>query len=88
MIPAYSPQARERMERNFRTWQGRLPQELRLRQIQTAEEANRFLREYLEEFNRRFAVEAAEKGSAFMRTRRRDLEWVFLDSTRTHSKRR
>ena len=34
---------------------------MRLRQIQTAEEANRFLREYLEEFNRRFAVEAAEK---------------------------
>ena len=30
MIPAYSPQARGRMERNYRTWQGRLPQELRL----------------------------------------------------------
>jgi len=29
MIPAYSPQARGRGERNFRTWQGRLPQELR-----------------------------------------------------------
>ena len=31
MIPAYSPQARGRSERNFGTWQGRLPQELRLR---------------------------------------------------------
>ena len=31
MIPAYSPQARGRGERNFGTWQGRLPQELRLR---------------------------------------------------------
>ena len=30
MIPAYSPQARGRGERNFGTWQGRLPQELRL----------------------------------------------------------
>src|SRR5246127_1650156 len=30
MIPAYSPQARGRSERNFGTWQGRLPQELRL----------------------------------------------------------
>src|ERR1700730_17378395 len=29
MIPAYSPQARGRSERNFGTWQGRLPQELR-----------------------------------------------------------
>ncbi len=28
MIPAYSPQARGRSERNFSTWQGRLPQEL------------------------------------------------------------
>ena len=30
MIAAYSPQARGRSERNFGTWQGRLPQELRL----------------------------------------------------------
>jgi len=30
MIPAYSPQARGRGERRFGTWQGRLPQELRL----------------------------------------------------------
>ena len=30
MIPAYSPQARGRSERSFGTWQGRLPQELRL----------------------------------------------------------
>ncbi len=35
MIPAYSPLARWRSERNFSTWQGRLPQELRLRQIRT-----------------------------------------------------
>jgi hypothetical protein len=33
MIPAYSPQARGRMERSYRTWQGRLPQELRLSKI-------------------------------------------------------
>jgi len=36
MIPAYSPQARGRCERNFGTWQGRLPQELRLAGIQLA----------------------------------------------------
>ena len=78
MIPAYSPQARGRMERSYRTWQGRLPQELRLRQITTVEEANRFLRQqYLAEYNRRFAVTAASKGSAFVRTRRKDLDWVF-----------
>jgi transposase len=78
MIPAYSPQARGRMERNYRTWQGRLPQELRIRQIRTIEQANRFLRqEYRAEFNRRFTVPAAASGSAFVRTRRRDLDWVF-----------
>jgi transposase len=78
MIPAYSPQARGRMERSYRTWQGRLPQELRLRGLVTVEQANRFLREeYKAEFNRRFAVAAAAKGSAFVRTRRKDLDWVF-----------
>ena len=78
MIPAYSPQARGRMERNYRTWQGRFPQELRVREIHTVGDANRFLRqEYIAEFNRRFRVPAALKGSAFVRTRRRDLDWVF-----------
>ena len=78
MIPAYSPQARGRMERSYRTWQGRLPEELRTRKIATLEQANRFLREqYRAEFNRRFMVPAKERGSAFVRTRRKDLEWVF-----------
>ena len=80
MIPAYSPQARGRMERSYRTWQGRFPQELRVRGIRRVEEANRFLNEeYVGDFNRRFTVPAAAKGkgSAFIRTRRRDLDWVF-----------
>ena len=66
------------MERSYRTWQGRLPQELRLRKITTVEQANRFLRQgYITEFNRRFAVAATGKGTAFVRTRRKDLAWVF-----------
>ena len=78
MIPAYSPQARGREERSFRTWQGRLPQELRVRAITTPEAANEFLRtQYIAEFNRRFAVEPPEKGSAFLRSTRKDLDWVF-----------
>ena len=78
MIPAYSPQARGRSERNFGTWQGRLPQELRLRGITTVEEANRFLRqEYIAEFNRRFAVRAAQPGSAFLPLQGQDLERIF-----------
>ena len=82
MIPAYSPQARGRSERNFGTWQGRLPQELRLAGIRTVEQANRFLRErYIAEFNRKFAVAAAEKGTAFRRCSRRDLNWIFTVET-------
>jgi transposase len=78
MIPAYSPQARGRSERNFGTWQGRLPQELRLRGIGNVEAANRFLREhYITEFNARFQVPAAQPGSAFVRRSSRDLDLIF-----------
>ena len=78
MIPAYSPQARGRSERNFGTWQGRLPQELRLARITTVEGANRFLQDcYIAEFNRRFAVQPAQRGSAFLPCPRRDLERIF-----------
>ena len=82
MIPAYSPQARGRSERNFGTWQGRLPQELRLAGIQTLEEANGFLREhYIGEFNAKFMVAAAQKGTAFRRCSRTDLDWIFTIQT-------
>ena len=78
MIAAYSPQARGRSERNFQTWQGRLPQELRLRGIRTREEANDFLRQdYMAEFNRRFAVKAAQPGTAFVSARGRNLDEIF-----------
>ena len=82
MIAAYSPQARGRSERNFGTWQGRLPQELRLAGITTVEGANAFLRErYIGEFNAQFSVPAAEKGTAFRRTGRTDLNWIFTVQT-------
>jgi transposase len=66
-IPAYSPEARGRMERLFGTVQQRLPQELRLAGITTIAAANRFLAERFEPaHNARFAVKAAEPGSAFV----------------------
>jgi len=78
MIPAYSPPARGRSERNFGTWQGRLPQELRLGGIHSLEAAHRFLRaHYIAEFNARFQVPAAQRGSAFVRRSRRDLDLIF-----------
>jgi transposase len=78
MIPAYSPQARGRSERNFGTWQGRLPQELRLRGIGSLEAANAFLRaHYIAEFNRRFQTVAAQRGNAFVWRSKRDLDLIF-----------
>jgi hypothetical protein len=78
MIPAYSPEARGRSERNFSTWQGRLPQELRLRRIRTLEGANTFLSEhYIAEFNSRFKVPAAQRGTAFLSCRHRNQEMIF-----------
>jgi transposase len=82
MIAAYSPQARGRSERSFGTWQGRLPQELRLAGITTVDGANAFLRErYIGEFNARFSIAAEEKGTAFRRTSRSDLNWIFTVQT-------
>jgi transposase len=81
-IAAYSPQARGRSERSFGTWQGRLPQELRLASIITLEEANRFLRQtYIAEFNQKFTVKPAEKSTAFRRCGRSDLDWIFSIQT-------
>jgi transposase len=82
MIPAYSPQARGRSERRFGTWQGRLPQELRLAGISTVEEANRFLRErYIPEMNRKFGVRAEQPGHAFVPLHGQDLDRIFSVQT-------
>lgn len=66
-IPAYSPEARGRSERMFRTLQDRLPKEFRLAGIGGVAEANRFLKEvYLPRHNARFAVAAMGEGDAFV----------------------
>ncbi len=54
VIPAYSPQAKGRVERLFGTLQDRLVKELRLAKVTTREEANTFLTRYLPSHNRRF----------------------------------
>lgn len=67
MIAAYSPEARGRSERMFRTHQERLPKELALAGITGMAEANRYLREvYLPGFNAEFMQPAVEEGSAFV----------------------
>jgi len=66
-IAAYSPEARGRSERAFRTLQDRLPKELRLAGVKTVAGANVWLGEtYRAEHNRQFAIEPLEEGSAFV----------------------
>ncbi len=67
LIAAYSPEARGRSERLFRTLQDRLPKELALAGITAMAAANRFLKKtFIPAHNRRFRVSAAEQGHAFV----------------------
>jgi transposase len=67
LIPAYSPEARGRSERTFRTLQDRLPKELAQAGITDMAAANRFLRtRFVPAYNQRFAGPAAEAGTAFI----------------------
>jgi transposase len=69
-IAAYSPEARGRSERLFRTLQDRLPKELRLAGIKDVEAANAWLRaQYMAEHNALFAVAPEEEGTAFVADR-------------------
>jgi len=69
MIPAYSPEARGRSERAFRTHQDRLVKELAYHGITTMDQANRYLDQvYRPAFNAEFTEPAREPGSAFVPT--------------------
>jgi transposase len=60
-ILAYSPQAKGRIERSFRTAQDRLVKHLRLAKVATLEDANQFLEsEYWPEWNAHFARPVAD----------------------------
>ena len=56
IICANTPQAKGRVERANQTLQDRLTKELRLRGISTPEQANRWLPEFMQNYNRRFAT--------------------------------
>jgi hypothetical protein len=69
-IASYSPHARGRSERAFRTLQDRLPKELRLAGIDDVEAANRWLREhFISEYNNAFAIAPEQDGTAFVADR-------------------
>jgi transposase len=70
-IPAYSPQAKGRIERVWRTCQDRLVSELRLARATTLEQANAVLARFCADYNQRFARPAAKAASDFRRPPRR-----------------
>jgi transposase len=78
LICAYSPQARGRSERLWRTLQGRLPAELVHAAVRTYDAANAYLRDrFLPRFNKRFAVAPALEESAFVQVSKADLDRIF-----------
>lgn len=56
-IFAHSPEAKGRVERANNTLQDRLVKELRYFGISTITEANKFLKQYIHEYNRKFSIE-------------------------------
>ena len=77
-IPAYSPQARGRSERFNRTWQDRLPKELKLYGIKTIPDANRYILEtFLPDYRRKFLKTPPQNGSAFTPYRGKSLNLIF-----------
>lgn len=86
-ITAHSPEAKGRVERIFETLQDRLVKEMRLAGIATMAEANRFLTDYLPQFNARFAVMPNKKADLHRQMselERKKLPQIFsIQSTRT-----
>jgi hypothetical protein len=70
-IPAYSPQAKGRIERAWRTFQDRLGSELRLAHATTLQQANAVLARFCADYNQRFARAAADAACDFRSLPRR-----------------
>lgn len=79
IIPANSPQAKGRVERNHGTQQDRLIKKMRLKGICTVAAANQYLRkEYLPDHNRRFRREPAQPEDYHRKTPgKRELDAIF-----------
>lgn len=71
MFAASSPQAKGRIERLWETLQSRLVTEFRINNIKTIDEANNFLVQYIEKYNSKFAIEASNKKSMFLKLPKR-----------------
>ena len=65
-ILAWSPQAKGRVERMWKTVQGQLPIWFYKHGIKTIEEANKALPKYVEEFNKQYAVSPADDDNFYI----------------------
>lgn len=63
IIHANSAPAKGRIERSFKTDQDRLVKEMRLANISSIEEANKFLKKYWRKHNKRFSVKSQEEAN-------------------------
>ena len=64
LVTAHSPEAKGRVERLFQTLQDRLVKKMRLANINTPKDGNRFLKDiFIPKFNQRFSVESAKHGN-------------------------
>ena len=71
MFPASSPQAKGRIERLWETLQSRLVTEFRIHNIKNVDDANTFLIEYIKKYNSKFAIEAKNQKSVFLKLPKR-----------------
>ncbi len=77
MFPAYSPQAKGRIERFWKTLQGRLPIQFKLHGIKTIEAANEFLQKvYIPKYIKRFAKKPKSKISKFVKADMKEVNAV------------
>lgn len=65
-ILAWSPEAKGRVERMWRTIQGQLPIWLYKNNVKTVEEANKIIGKYIKSFNESYAVEAADDDNFYI----------------------
>lgn len=80
VINANSPQAKGRVERLFGTLQDRLVKELRLNNISSISDGNKFLKEFIPKFNSRFSVTPTMEGDVhrkLIQKEKKDLKSIF-----------
>lgn len=73
VIHAYSPQAKGRVERLFKTLQDRLVKELRLLGVDSLEGANQYLETYLKKHNQKFQVDPVSKANLHQKVRQAEV---------------